>query len=41
MVEGVFLDVMKVARTVPAIHKKGPRYNVVSYRPVSLIPVLA
>lgn len=38
--EGVFPSVLKLSRTVP-IYKKGSFSEVASYRPISLIPVLA
>lgn len=36
--EGIFLDIFKTARSVP-IYKKGDPSNLVSYRPLRVIPV--
>lgn len=40
LVEGFFPDELKWSRTVP-VYKKGPTNMVSSYRPISVIPVLA
>jgi hypothetical protein len=40
LAENTFPSILKIARTVP-VYKKGPRDQVSSFRPISLIPIFA